>query len=56
MIAPETLSWLIYQKFCNSLPFYRQEKDWQQYGVSVTRATMANWVIKNSEAFLKPMY
>ena len=56
MIAPETLSWLIYQKFCNSLPFYRQEKDWQQYGVSVTRATMANWVIKNSEAFFKPMY
>lgn len=56
MISPETLAWLIYQKFCNSLPFYRQEKDWKQYGVSVTRATMANWVIKNTESFLKPMY
>lgn len=56
MIAAETLAWLMYQKFCNGLPFYRQEKDWEQYGVSITRATMANWVIKNSEAFFKPMY
>lgn len=56
MISAQTLAWLIYQKFCNSLPFYRQEKDWEQYGVSVTRATMANWVIRNSNAFFKPMY
>ncbi|MBQ8558420.1 MAG: IS66 family transposase [Tyzzerella sp.] len=56
MISAETIAWLMYQKFCNSLPFYRQEKDWKQYGVSITRATMANWVIKNSEAYLKPMY
>ena len=56
MITAETLAWLVYQKFCNSLPFYCQEKDWAQYGVTVTRATMANWVIKNSTAFLKPMY
>lgn len=56
MISAETLAWLMYQKFSNSLPFYRQEKDWKQYGVSITRSTMANWVIKNSDAFLKPMY
>lgn len=56
MISAETLAWLMYQKFCNSLPFYRQEKDWKQYGVSITRATMANWVIRNSESFLKPLY
>ena len=46
----------MYQKFCNGLPYYRQEKDWKQYGVSITRATMANWVIQNSEAFFLPMY
>ena len=37
-------------------PYYRQEKDWKQYGVEITRATMANWVIRNSEAFFLPMY
>lgn len=46
----------MYQKFCNSLPYYRQEKDWEQYGASITRATMTNWVIRNSEAFFHPMY
>lgn len=46
----------MYQKFCNGLPYYRQEKDWKQYGVEITRATMSNWVIRNSEAFFLPMY
>ncbi len=46
----------MYQKFCNSLPYYRQEKDWAQYGVAISRATMANWVIRNAEAYFQPMY
>ena len=50
------VAWVMYQKFCNGLPYYRQEKDWKQYGVEITRATMANWVIRNSEAFFLPMY
>lgn len=56
MVSPETLAWLMYQKFCNSMPLYRQEKDWQQYGVSVTRATMANWINRNAITYFKPMY
>lgn len=56
MVSPETLAWLMYQKFCNSMPLYRQEKDWQQYGVSVTRATMANWINHNALTYFKPMY
>ena len=44
------------RKICNGLPYFRQEKDWKQYGASITRATMANWVIQNSEAFFLPMY
>lgn len=42
MASAGTVAWVMYQKFCNSLPFYRQEKDWKQYGVASTRATMAN--------------
>lgn len=56
MASAGTVAWVMYQKFCNSLPYYRQEKDWEQYGASITRATMANWVIRNSEAFFHPMY
>ncbi len=56
MASAETIAWVMYQKFCNSLPYCRQEKDWKQYGVAITRATMANWVIRNTEAFFLPMY
>ena len=56
MASAGTVAWVMYQKFCNSLPYTRQEKDWEQYGVAITRATMANWVIRNSEAFFRPMY
>lgn len=56
MASAGTVAWVMYQKFCNSLPYCRQEKDWKQYGVAITRATMANWVIHNSEAFFRPMY
>lgn len=56
MASAGTVAWVMYQKFCNSLPYCRQEKDWKQYGVAITRATMANWVIRNSEAFFRPMY
>lgn len=56
MASAGTVAWVMYQKFCNGLAYCRQEKDWKQYGAAITRATMANWVIHNSEAFFLPMY
>lgn len=56
MASAGTVAWVMYQKFCNSLPYCRQEKDWKQHGAAITRATMANWVIRNSEVFFHPMY
>lgn len=34
-----------YQKYVNCMPLYRQEKDWVNNGVIISRATLANWVI-----------
>ena len=46
----------MYQKYVNSLPLYRQEADFKRlYGIDISRATIANWIIKNSEFFL-PLY
>ena len=56
MASAGTVAWVMYQKFCNTLPYFRQEKDWKQYGASITRKTMANWVIQCSEVWLKPLY
>lgn len=56
LASPSSVAWVMYQKYANGLPLYRQEKDWKQYGLALSRATMANWVIYCAENYLKPVY
>ena len=49
-------AWTMYQKYANGLPLYRQEKDWKQYGVQISRTTLANWIIYCSKNYFQPMY
>ena len=49
-------AWVMYQKFANAMPLYRQEQDWHQLGVDFTRATLANWIIYCADNYFKPMY
>ena len=54
--SPSSVAYTIYQKFVNALPFDRQEKDWANFGVQISRATLANWVIYVSIKWLSPLY
>jgi hypothetical protein len=45
----------MHQKFVNALPLYRQEKEWESLGVSLSRATMANWILAASRDWLMPV-
>lgn len=54
--GPSVLAWLFHQKYELSLPLYRQEKEWQQYGLQVKRKTLANWIIRSSQDWLEPIY
>jgi len=56
MCAPETVAHIITQKCVMGSPLYRQEKDWRQKGIPFTRQTMANWLIRCSEEYFKPIY
>jgi len=44
------------QKYVMYVPLYRQEQDWSRQGVSLSRQTMANWVIRCAEDWLAPLY
>lgn len=55
MASPSSVAHVMYQKFVNALPLYRQEKDWENYGVKLSRATMANWIIVASRDWLSPL-
>ena len=55
LASPSSVAQVMYQKYVNSVPLYRQEKDWEQLGISLSRATMANWVIRCAEDYLIPV-
>ena len=56
MASASTVAWVVYQKYCNGMPLYRIGQDLDRLGAKVSRATLANWIIKNTEAFFTPMY
>lgn len=56
LASPSTVAYIMYQKYVNALPLYRQEKDWLQMGVKLPRATLANWVIKCGMEYMQPVY
>ena len=56
LASPSTVAYVMYQKYVNSIPLYRQEADWKQLGVKLPRATLANWVIKCGIDYMEPVY
>ena len=47
---------VMYGKFINALPYYRQEKDFEnRFGVKIGRGTMAHWTIYCAENYFSPM-
>lgn len=55
LASPSSVARVMYQKYVNSIPLYRQEKDWEQTGIGLSRATMANWIIRSSQDHLMPV-
>lgn len=54
--SPSSVAWIMYQKYMMSVPLYRQEKDFRRMGAELKRDMMANWIIRSSEYWLKPLY
>lgn len=56
LASPSTVSYVMYQKYANSIPLYRQEAEWKQLGVKLNRATLANWIIQCGIKYMKPVF
>jgi len=54
--SPETIAHIAVQKFMMASPLYRQEQEWKQNGILLSRQTMSNWLLKASEDWLVPIY
>ncbi len=43
IVTPGLLSFVFTNKFCDHLPYYRQEKAWERQDVYISRQNMSNW-------------
>jgi transposase len=52
--TPSLLGHIFTGKFCDAIPFYRQEQQFKRYGIDINRSTMCNWAFKVADR-LKPL-
>ena len=53
--SPSSVAHVMVQKYQQSMPLYRQEREWKEIGIPLSRATLANWVIRPAEDWLMPL-
>lgn len=56
LASPSAVAHIMTQKYVMHAPLYRQEQEWKRQGVSLSRQTMANWIIRCSDDWLSPIY
>jgi transposase len=49
LAAPGLAAWIAMSKYADGLPLYRQEAILARYGLKISRATLAHWMIRLSE-------
>lgn len=54
--SPSVLAKVIYDKFAQYLPLYRQVKEWERYGLNTNDKNLSNWVIRVAHDWLLPIY
>jgi len=54
--SPELLAHIIFDKYVQAVPLYRQEKEFQAMNFNLSRKTMANWIIKAVAQYAKPVW
>ncbi len=55
LAGPHLMAHVVVSKFLDHLPFYRQEKILNRYGLSLNRSTLCHW-IKATAISLEPLY
>ena len=56
LASPSAVAHIMNQKYVMYVPLYRQEQAWLREGISLSRQTMANWIIRCSEDWLELIY
>ncbi len=50
------MAYTMHRKYSEAVPLYRQEKEYQNFGIDLSRQNLANWVIHGANTWLKHLY
>jgi len=54
--SPSLLADIITKKYVDATPLYRQEQEYKRRGLPINRQNMANWIIRVTNDWFKPVY
>ena len=56
LVSPSLEAAIMNAKYVNAMPLYRQEKEFERYGLHISRQNMANWTIQCADRYLAILY
>ena len=56
LASPSLLADIIHRKYVLALPLYRQEQEFQRYGLDLSRQTISNWIVRSADQYLYRVY
>ena len=56
LVSPSLEAAVINAKYVNAVPLYRQEQEFERYGLHISRQNMANWTIQCADRYLAALY
>ena len=56
LASPSAIAYTMAQKYVESMPLYRQEKQLERLGVFIPRQTLANWMMHGANTWLQLVY
>lgn len=56
LASPSILAHVITQKYVESQPLYRQEQQFARSGLTLSRQTLANWMMYGADEWLTPLF
>lgn len=55
-VSPSLLAYIMNRKYSEAVPLYRQEQQFKNFGIDLSRQNLANWVIHGANNWLKYLY
>ena len=56
LTSPSMMAYIMTQKYVDGLPLYRIEKQFERFGLNLSRQTMANWLLYGANQWLSQLY